>query len=343
MRNKLWLAVFVSVGLTFLAPVWAQVCIPPPSGMVSWWPGDGNSNDIRDSNDGVLQNDATFANGFVGQSFSFNGSGSYVEVPDSPSLQLLGALSVDFWVYPTEHVVSGIVTKVDNAEEGAGWHVGYYGTNLPPAVDPQHVVFTINQSSTTNTSVSSSANSVPFNTWTHIAATSDGTTMRLYINGIQVDSAASPLVLANTFTTLFGAYQRNGIKEQFFNGLVDEIEFFNRALTASEIQAIFSAGSAGKCKDADGDSVPDTQDDCPNSIVAPTVVIRGCDSGAPNSVSRNGCTISDRIQQCAAAAQNHGQWVSCVAHLTNELKKAEIITGQQEGAIQRCAAQANMP
>lgn len=245
----------------------SSVCVAPPSGMVSWWPGDGDANDIAGSNHGILHNGATFASGFVGQAFSFNGSGSYVEVPDSPSLQLTGALSVDFWVYPTEHVVSGIVTKVDNAEEGAGWGVGYYGTNLPPSVDPQHVVFT-NQSFT-NASVQSPANSVPFNTWTHIAATSDSTTMRLYINGVQVDSAASPPVLPSTFTTLFGAYQRNGIKEQFFNGLIDEIEIFNRALSASEIQAVYNAGSAGKCKnangDADGDGVNDAEDNCPTT------------------------------------------------------------------------------
>ena len=43
-----------------------------------------------------------------------------------------------------------------------------------------------------------------------------------------------------------------------FAGPIDEVEIFNRALSASEIQAIDNAGSAGKCKpDADGDGVID--------------------------------------------------------------------------------------
>ena len=47
--------------------------------------------------------------------------------------------------------------------------------------------------------------------------------------------------------------------------------------------------------------------------------------------------------QCANAVNNHGAFVSCVAHLTNELKKGGTITGQQKDAIQSCAAQANIP
>jgi hypothetical protein len=45
----------------------AQTCIHPPSGLVSWWPGDGNANDIADANSGTLMGGATFAPGFVGQ------------------------------------------------------------------------------------------------------------------------------------------------------------------------------------------------------------------------------------------------------------------------------------
>jgi hypothetical protein len=92
-------------------------------------------------------------------------------------------------------------------------------------------------------------------------------------------------------------------------------------------------------QDADGDGVSDAQDNCPDSIVTPTVVIGGCDSGVPNTIFPNGCTIADRIQQCGVGAQNHGQFVSCVAHFTNELRQAGVITGQQRGAVRSCAAQ----
>lgn len=95
--------------------------------------------------------------------------------------------------------------------------------------------------------------------------------------------------------------------------------------------------------DADLDGVPDDTDCSPNSDFAPTVVVDGCDSGVPNTFFANGCTISDLIAKCAAGAGNHGAFASCVTHLTNDLKKAGIISGAQKGAIQSCAGGAGIP
>ena len=95
--------------------------------------------------------------------------------------------------------------------------------------------------------------------------------------------------------------------------------------------------------DADLDGVPDDEDQCSGSNLAPTVVIGTCDSGVPNTTSPTGCTISDLIAKCAAGAGNHGGFASCVAHLGNDLKKAGVITGAQKGAIQSCAAGAQIP
>jgi len=76
-----------------------------------------------------------------------------------------------------------------------------------------------------------------------------------------------------------------------------------------------------------------------------TVIIDGCDTGVENAVVDEDtlCTISDLIGHCAAGAANHGGFVSCVAHLTNSLKKAGVITGAEKGLIQSCAAQADIP
>jgi ELWxxDGT repeat protein len=97
--------------------------------------------------------------------------------------------------------------------------------------------------------------------------------------------------------------------------------------------------------DTDGDGTPDGEDTCPSSDLRPTVVLAGCDSGVANRVLGNGCTLGDRVAslvaESASEARNHGQFVSCVAHSLNELKKAGLITGQEKGALQRCAARAN--
>ena len=73
------------------------------------------------------------------------------------------------------------------------------------------------------------------------------------------------------------------------------------------------------------------------------VLVDGCNSGVPNVVVPGGSTISGLIAECAEGATNHGQFVSCISHVTADLKKAGTITGQQKGAIQRCAAQADTP
>lgn len=93
----------------------------------------------------------------------------------------------------------------------------------------------------------------------------------------------------------------------------------------------------------DLDGVPDGKDSCIGSSQSATVVIDGCDSGVNNTVFTNGCRVSDLINDCQVGASNHGGFVSCVAHLTNDLKKAGIISGSQKGSIQSCAGQSNLP
>ena len=72
--------------------------------------------------------------------------------------------------------------------------------------------------------------------------------------------------------------------------------------------------------------------------VAPTVIIGDRDSGVPNALLGTGSTISDLIAQAAMAATNHGEFVSAVASLTNELVAGGVISGRQKGAIESCAA-----
>jgi len=67
---------------------------------VSWWPGEGNANDIADGNNGALVGGATFGPGFVGQAFDLDGSSGYSRVADDPSLDTPDGFTVDAWIYP---------------------------------------------------------------------------------------------------------------------------------------------------------------------------------------------------------------------------------------------------
>jgi hypothetical protein len=90
--------------------------------------------------------------------------------------------------------------------------------------------------------------------------------------------------------------------------------------------------------DADGDGVADDEDCNPNSDVRPTIVLCDRDSGVPNTVFANGCSMSDLIAELASAATNHGSFVSAVANLTNQWVNAGLIAGAQKGAIESAAA-----
>src|SRR5438270_12952784 len=104
-RGAVGSCLFISaVVLGLLSTNYAQVqtCTPPPPNMVSWWPGDGNANDIQGGNNGTLQGGATFASGKVGQAFSFDGVNDYGRV-DLKSVvygdfMAIGSRSVSDWV-----------------------------------------------------------------------------------------------------------------------------------------------------------------------------------------------------------------------------------------------------
>lgn len=91
----------------------------------------------------------------------------------------------------------------------------------------------------------------------------------------------------------------------------------------------------GRAVEADG---PDQE---PDKDVKSRIVIGECDTGVVDRLYEDKL-ISELIDDFAADAKNHGEFVRCVAGLTNELKKAGIISGKEKGAIQRCAAQANI-
>jgi hypothetical protein len=326
----------------------AHTCVQPPSGMTGWWPGDGNTDDIVGRRKAVLKNDATFATSLVDKGFHLDGIDDFVEVPHDPTLNVgTGDFTVDLWVnFNTTDGEQVLVEKyVENfSETPPGWFLTKlegnslrFGTG--PA-SPDHGV-----------------DSPPLlllpNMWIHFAARRSGGVASIFVNGEEV---ATGLFVDNADSDSSLKFGHRGNPDDtpgstddrgfFLNGRIDEVELFvGRALSDTEIQAIFNAGSAGKCKepDDDGDGVPNDEDECPDSDLSATVAIDGCDSGVPNTVFPSGCTIPDLIATCAEGASNHGQFVSCVSHLTNDLKKAGTITGQQKGAIQSCAAQAHIP
>jgi uncharacterized protein (TIGR03437 family) len=216
-------------------------CVPSPPSSVSWWPGDGNANDIAGSNSGVMRNSATFAAGKVGPGFSFDGMNDSILVGHSASLNL-NQHTIDAWINPGVQQGAdyhGILVKQNPDNSGRNYYIGlrtdgriHYSISFPSSLS----------------SIDSKA-VIPTDAWAHVAATFDGKVMRIFING-QLDSflnvgdvtpvkTSQPLLIGHT----------NENASTFFKGLIDEIELYNRALSEAEIRAIWAADKAGKCKD----------------------------------------------------------------------------------------------
>jgi hypothetical protein len=171
-----------------------------------------------------------------------------VQVPQN-SLWEFGSndFTVDFWINfrtpnTSETLDSDNVFDIVGVDEGAGptnkWLVRFGGGVL---------TLHINDSGTGPGSLflAQAPFSPNLHQWYFIAVTRSGNTFTMYIDG----QAAATEIMAVTIPSI-NAPLTWGLVEagRYLDGLMDEVEIYNRALSASEIQAIFNAGSAGKCK-----------------------------------------------------------------------------------------------
>ena len=199
-----------------------------PAGLVALWPGEGNANDSIGSNNGKLVGGAGFADGKVGRAFLLNGRNSYVSIPDSPSLDVFTtSITVMAWIKVNHSTANSdwawIVTKGNSS-----WRM--MGTTYAKTVY-------FAASGTSSDGIAGSRN-VNDGQWHHVAGVYDGANLFLYVDGaLDVSQPASGSVSQNNYPVEFG--QNAEALRTPFNGLIDEVSIYNRALSASEIRAIY--------------------------------------------------------------------------------------------------------
>jgi Concanavalin A-like lectin/glucanases superfamily len=207
-------------------------CVTPPSGMVSWWPGDDNANDIQDGNNGTLEANITFAPGMVGQAFSSMTPGGDALIGNPANLQL-STFTFDAWVKLNPATLTGNGVAVISYGSG-----GYgFGVSGPSQCGTGQLFLTeVGVSHVCSTAAISDTN------WHHVAVTKSGSTVIFYLDGVAGSPQTyNPVLSFTTNAIVAGSDQPNPV-------LFDEIEVFDHALSQSEIQSIFNAGSSGKCK-----------------------------------------------------------------------------------------------
>jgi prepilin-type processing-associated H-X9-DG protein len=204
-----------------------------PPGLVALWSGEGDGKDSVGTHDGRLVNVA-FTDGKVGRAFDLNGTDAYVEIPSSDLWALGGkdftiALWANFRVQPAfdmGHAQGGVLVSSDEGSYNVNkWWFALGGGALnfhinDPGQGPSWLV------------------RAPFrpnlNQWYQVAITRSSGLYTIYVNGVAVGSEASSRTIPNANASLMIG-QAEGF---YFNGRLDEISLYNRALSAEEIKAI---------------------------------------------------------------------------------------------------------
>lgn len=211
-------------------------CAPVGTGMVSWWTGEGNANDSVMTNNGTLVGGVGFVPGEVGQAFSLDGFSAYVSIPDSPSLNVFSTnITIELWLQINQTTPNsdwtGIVTKGNTS-----WRL--QGTSLTNTIN-----FAANGLSTDL----SGHQNVNDGLWHHVAAVYDGTNIYIYVDGtLDASTPATGSIVQNSFPVCLGANPDAPLL-YYFNGVLDEVSLYNRALSANEIELIYLTGVGGKC------------------------------------------------------------------------------------------------
>jgi len=233
-----------------IAPAQAD-CVAPPSGLVAWWPAEGNANDIASTNNGVAQN-ITYTSGEVGQAFVFDGSSSEIRVPANPSLDvgLSSGFTIETWVNPANLNLQELCEW--NQNNGVPSGAAQIGTHMEINESPGDGTFVGNIVDTTGTShvFYSATGLIATNVFQHLAMTYDKTSGlgTLYRNGVVVASTNLGIFTPQTSFDFFMGNRPSGFFTGiYFQGKMDEPTIYNRVLSSNEIAAIYNAGSAGKC------------------------------------------------------------------------------------------------
>ena len=220
------------------------------AGLVGWWAAEGNADDIVYGNNGTVQGGVTFTAGKVGQAFSFNGVDDGVLIGANANLDIGSGdgLTIDAWIFPKG---AGTGAAFGGSGPIVEYKNGVHFWQLESG-DPLTGLFVnLIDTNSVNHTLEVPAG-VTQNEWNHVAVTYSKTTgvVTLYRNGSAVGSQDLGVFTPRTTTDLYlgrrppDSFSVSGGAS--FNGLLDEVDIFDRALTGDEILAIYNAGINGK-------------------------------------------------------------------------------------------------
>jgi len=232
------------VGLSLFMSVQAQVPgYVPSTGLVSWWPFNGNANDESGTgNDGVLNGPALTEDRFGNsdQAYEFNGTSDYIEIQDDPTLDLETELSISVWINTNDFTQPQYIINKSTNGQSDSWLLDLSANpvneseirliigGLTPVLPYSDPVVNTN------------------NTWYHVVCTYDLQLVRFYVNGALVNTfPATTNTPTNSNSVFIGAPFDPSNNPQEFDGVIDDIGIWNRALSDAEVTGLYTGSGVG--------------------------------------------------------------------------------------------------
>lgn len=239
-------------------------------GLVGEWnfnEGSGNIvNDSSGNNNQGLIHGAIWTTGKLDGGMQFDGIDDYIEISDSDSLDTISsALTLIAWIKPNLDSTRGSIIARFLYDYDIPINERVFELDLG---EDYLINFSISADGTNEKEKNVWLNSyytVKDNEWIHLAATSDGTNMKIYLNGEEdpkVINAPAGIHISSQGLQI-GAWEYSpGKRDNYFKGIIDEVKIYNEALSSGEIIDDFLAGAIvgsihGKVTDkSTGESLP---------------------------------------------------------------------------------------
>lgn len=299
-------------------------CAVVPNNLVAWWPMEGGSGALTPNLAGPatggvpVNNPAPRTGEKVGNSYEFDGTSQYFQVPHDATLNLgAGDFSVDAWVRTAAG--DGMTPIVDKRNGDPLQGFAFFLNNGYPAL--QLAVDGLSSSFVLDAATGGPAAFVADGSWHLLAVTvsrNSPTGVRFYVDGQPVGEPFDPTGRHGSLDTtapLLLAHTPSGLGNRFFPGGMDEVEIVRRALSAEEVYGIFAAGASGKCPETcyasqnvpccGGLSATSAVTIC-NYSLAPHVYSWGitpvtggaCAAASPTGFTPSGGTLTVAAQSC---------------------------------------------
>ncbi len=207
-------------------------------GPIAYWTFDGNMNDDIGNYDGTCSGEAcpALAVGVVGQAYTFDGLNDFIEIPGLPVFGSGDEYTVVGWFFQGPYYGSdvGIVSSENepaNPEDGSTTGFEVF---LSP-YDCDYGLYCVGGAEADG----DLRPGINFSEWYNFAYVYDGSNAKLYLNGVGNNVSSTSLTDTTDSSWFVGAFYHG--TEGYFDGFIDEVRLYNRALTAQEVEDIYNA------------------------------------------------------------------------------------------------------